>query len=263
MTALWTTCMLLQLGADPTEEALRLYQEHTFRYTGGQYTDHEFKYRLLAPEPLDQETTWPVVFFLHGAGERGDDNAKQLMYLPSQLANAEHRAKYPAFVVVPQCPAGQFWVRLRPTNATPDDPDEPPHAMQIAIGILDHVLDAYPVDRRRIYLTGLSMGGFGSWDLASRYSERFAAVVPICGGGPEPKADRLIKVPIWAFHGADDKIVPVARSRGMIEAIRSAGGEPKYTELEGVGHNSWTPAYDRASGLLDWMFSQVNTRPGD
>jgi predicted peptidase len=99
------------------------------------------------------------------------------------------------------------------------------------------------------------MGGYGSWDLGTRLADRWAAVVPICGGGDELYADRLVGVPVWAWHGDSDDVVPVAKSRRMIEAIRQAGGDPKYSELGGVGHDSWTAAY-RSEGVLSWMFAQ-------
>ena len=114
---------------------------------------------------------------------------------------------------------------------------------------------AEPIDPGRIYLTGLSMGGYGAWELAARIPERFAAVAPICGGGDEAQAAKLVGLPIWCFHGADDKVVPVERSRSMVAAIKAAGGEPKFSELPGVGHDSWTPAY-RDGALLGWLFQQ-------
>ncbi len=132
--------------------------------------------------------------------------------------------------------------------------------MQVAEGILREVEQKYPVDPARVYLTGLSMGGFGSWNLASRHPDWFAALVPICGGGDPSHAAELAKIPTWAFHGADDKVVPPSLSQQMIEAIRAAGGKPQYTELPGVGHDSWTPAYKDPNGVLPWMFEQVNTR---
>ena len=130
--------------------------------------------------------------------------------------------------------------------------------MQGLIEILDDVLANFPIDERRLYLTGLSMGGYGSWDLGTRLAERWAAVAPICGGGDELYADRLVNVPVWAWHGAADDVVPVSKSRTMIEAIRHAGGNPQYTELPGIGHDSWTPAYTSPEGLLPWLFAQQN-----
>jgi predicted peptidase len=127
--------------------------------------------------------------------------------------------------------------------------------MQAVLAAIEDVLTNFPVDETRLYLTGLSMGGYGSWDLGTRAAERWAAVAPICGGGDELYADRLVNVPVWAWHGDADDVVPVSRSRVMIDAIRAAGGAPRYTELADVGHDSWTPAYTSGE-LLDWMFAQ-------
>jgi predicted peptidase len=138
--------------------------------------------------------------------------------------------------------------------------EEPAPNMQVAINILLNVLDNHPVDRKRVYLTGLSMGGYGSWDLAARHPEWFAAVVPICGGGDSASVARLVKLPVWAIHGDADPVVPVSRTRQMIEALREAGGKPHYSELPDVGHNSWTPGYDDPQGALPWMFQQVNAQ---
>ena len=113
----------------------------------------------------------------------------------------------------------------------------------------------YSVDARRVYLTGLSMGGYGTWELAARQPQRFAAVVPICGGGDERQASRLSALPIWAFHGAADNVVFPIRSQKMVDAIRAAGGKIQYTQYPGVGHNSWNQAY-RSDELLKWLFAQ-------
>jgi predicted peptidase len=122
---------------------------------------------------------------------------------------------------------------------------------------LDRTVAKYPVDPQRIYLTGLSMGGYGAWELAMRQPARFAAVAPVCGGGDQRQAWRLVDVPSWAWHGSADPAVPVERSRCMIDAIMKAGGRPKYTELDGVRHDSWTEAYESADGLVPWMFEQA------
>jgi predicted peptidase len=129
------------------------------------------------------------------------------------------------------------------------------------VEVIQALLEKLPIDSRRIYLTGLSMGGFGAWELAGRCPELFAAVAPICGGGRPSEASRLTHVSVWAVHGRNDDVVPVACSRDMVAAIRQAGGSPKYSEVEGVGHNCWSFAYGDESGLLDWMFSQVNDNP--
>jgi predicted peptidase len=129
-------------------------------------------------------------------------------------------------------------------------------AMQTLREITAEVLATCAVDRRRVYLTGISMGGYGTWHWAAAEPGLFAAVAPVCGGGDPARAAALKNTPVWAVHGDQDDAVPVERSRRMIEAIRTAGGTPRYSELAGVGHHSWKPAYDPAFGLLDWMFEQ-------
>jgi predicted peptidase len=215
-----------------------------------------FAYRLLRPARPDPGKTYPVVLFLHGAGERGTDNAKQLAYLPTWLAEPALREKYPCFVVAPQCRADHRWVEVAWSDAesTPPAP-EMTADLAAAVAALDEVAALEAADADRVFLTGLSMGGFGAWDLAARMPERFAAVLPICGGGHEATAPRLVGLPIWCFHGADDRVVVPERSRRMIEAVKAAGGTPRYSELAGVAHDSWTPAY-RDPAVLDWLFSQ-------
>jgi predicted peptidase len=213
-------------------------------------------YRLLRPQAGAPGVRHPLVVFLHGAGERGDDNLAQLKYLPSWLAEPALRQSHPCFVLAPQCRQNHRWApfdwsdkRSSPIAQSPT-PD-----LAGAIAALDRVLSAESIDPDRVLLTGLSMGGYGSWEWAMRAPERFAALVPICGGGDERQAGRLVNLPIWCFHGAADNVVPVERSRTMVEAIRAAGGSPRYSELPGVGHDSWTPAY-RQPELLVWLFSQ-------
>ena len=249
-----------------SEAAVELYDAHEYHYTGGDYEDEAFGYRLMAPAEVESGKTYPLVLFLHGAGERGDDNVKQLMYFPELMADADHREKYPCYVLAPQCRRNKWWAGLRrraESDESDDDGDPRTHQMRVVEGILAETLENYPIDRSRVYLTGLSMGGYGSWDLAARHPDWFAAVVPICGGGDASQAESLATVPIWAAHGGADPVVPPARSQEMIEAIRAAGGEPKYTEYEGVGHNSWTPAYEAEDGVIAWMFQQQNDRAAE
>lgn len=219
-----------------------------------------FRYRLLRPARPEPGRTYPVVLSLHGSGERGSDNARQLTYLPRLLAEPAQRERYPCLVVAPQCRTDHRWVEVAwddPQAAA--QPEEPSVDLAAAVAALDAVLAAEPADPDRVLLTGLSMGGYGTWDLAARAPGRFAAAMPICGGGDPATAPRLATLPIWAFHGADDRVVPPARSRTMVEAIRAAGGEPKYTEFAGVGHDAWTPAY-RDPEVLDWFFAQRRRR---
>lgn len=237
-----------------------VFEEQQVTYTGGEYKDEVFKYRLLKPAKVEDGKKYPVVLFLHGAGERGVDNARQLQYLPAQMGQPEWLAKYPCFLIAPQCRPDRKWVEVPWGDKKSVKHGEPSDQMCVVMQILDKVLKENPVDLDRIYLTGLSMGGYGSWDLAMRMPERFAALVPVCGGGDESNAAKLVKLPVWAWHGDADNAVPVERSRMMIEAIRKAGGQPRYTELKGVGHNSWMPAYDNPEGVVPWMFEQKNAK---
>ncbi|MDX1965129.1 MAG: alpha/beta hydrolase-fold protein [Pirellulales bacterium] len=232
------------------------YAEKTITFTGGPYKEEIFKYRLLAPAKVEPGKKYPVVLFLHGAGERGDDNANQLKYFPTWMAEPAWQEKYPCYVIAPQCRKDKKWVEVDWSTTAPINmPPEPGEQMQVALRILDETLKNYPIDPDRQYLTGLSMGGYGSWDLAMRQPTRFAAVVPICGGGDDRHAALLKDLPLWAWHGDQDQAVPVERSRKMIAAIKAAGGQPRYTELPGVGHDSWTPAY-KSEELLPWLFAQ-------
>ncbi|MFM8291968.1 MAG: dienelactone hydrolase family protein [Planctomycetia bacterium] len=216
----------------------------------------EFRYRLMRPATVAADVKYPLVLFLHGAGERGSDNEKQLEYLPTWLAEDARRQKYPCFVLAPQCRTDRRWVEIdwSDKKSLPQKP-EMTVDMTAAVAALDATMKTEPVDPGRVYLTGISMGGYGSWDLAARLPARFAAVIPICGGGDEATARKLEGLPIWCFHGDADEAVPVERSRTMVEAVKAAGGKVQYTEYKSVGHDSWTPAY-RDPATLDWLFGQ-------
>lgn len=252
-----TIALLLEVTTVPPEQ---VFEEQQVTYTGGDYKDEVFKYRLLKPVTVEEGKKYPVVLFLHGAGERGTDNVGQLQYLPAQMSKSPWREKYPCFFIAPQCRPDKKWVEAPWGDKTSKPQGDPSDQMKVVIQILEKVLKENPADPARVYLTGLSMGGYGSWDLAMRMPERFAAIAPICGGGDERGAGKLAATPIWAWHGDADNAVPVERSRTMIAAIKSAGGKPKYTELKGVGHNSWTPAYDNPEGLVPWMFEQKRAK---
>jgi len=217
----------------------------------------EFRYRLLRPATVAAETRYPVILFLHGAGERGSDNDRHLHHFANWMAEAPQRTAHPCFLVAPQCREKHAWSVFDWDTSQPASlPDAPTTDMAAALAALDAVLAAEPAaDPDRVYLTGLSMGGYGSWDLAARMPERFAAALPICGGADVATANRLTKLPIWCFHGEADPVVPVDLSRAMIAAVKAAGGTPIYSELPCVGHDSWTPAYHNPA-VLDWLFAQ-------
>lgn len=242
--------------AAPLEEVAARFEPHSTVYTGGDYKDEKFEWRLLKPDTIEPGKKYPVILFLHGAGERGTDNQKQLLYLPEWISTPEMKKKYPCFLIAPQCRPNKKWAEVdwgaKDASPLPKLSDQ----MQVAIKALEEVLAKQPCDKQRVYLTGLSMGGYGSWDLACRHPEWFAAVVPVCGGGDDREAAKLTRLPVWAWHGDKDTAVPVERSRKMIAAIKAAGGEPKYSELPGVGHNSWNQAYQGEESCLEWLFQQ-------
>jgi len=218
------------------------------------------RYRLFAPEAAPGGGTLPLVLFLHGAGERGDDNAAQLKH--GAVEFHRRQAAQPCLVLVPQCPEGRKWVEVDwggggGAGTFPAEPSEP---LRLALEVVDGLIAAGKVDPDRVYVTGLSMGGYGTWYAAGMPGSRFAAAAPICGGGDPDWGKRYVDLPVWAFHGDDDRAVPVGRSREMIEAIRAAGGEPKYTEYPAVGHDSWTRTY-ADDAFHDWLFAQ--RRAGD
>lgn len=178
----------------------------------------------------------PLIVFLHGSGERGNDLEKVKTWGPPAIA--DKNPDFPFMVVSPQVPAGERW-----------------HAESLK-GMLDQVLAKYNVDRRRVYLTGISMGGFGAWDLAINYPDYFAALAPICGGGLPLMVGSVKNVPTWVFHGMKDPVVPEQQSASMVAALKAAGGNVKYTVLPEGGHiDAWVYAYDKA-GLFDWFLQQ-------
>ena len=212
-------------------------------------------YRLLKPQNYDAAKKYPLVIFLHGAGERGDDNAAQLKHGMNDFLTAENRDKYPAFILAPQCPTGEKWVDVDWSAPKSAMPTEPAPAMRRTLAVVAQLQTEFSVDATRIYITGLSMGGYGSWDALQRHPELFAAGAPICGGGDPAYADKFKDVPVWAFHGDQDTAVKVTRTRDMIAALKAAGGSPKYTEYPGVGHDSWSATYKNPE-FHAWLFGQ-------
>lgn len=227
------------LQTSPPSENLGLLAPTTLRHFQPiSSPNRSLRGRLMAP--ADQRHSLPLVVFLHGAGRRGEDNVQQLKGFPEQMASVRWRHRFSCLILAPQCPADAHWS----------------DCMVELEELIDHVLGEYNVDRSRVYLTGLSMGGFGSWELAARRPEVFAAFVPICGGGNPRWASGIAEIPVWAIHGDVDDVVPVERSREMVEAVLQCGGTVKYSELSGVGHDSWTATYADPDGVISWMFEQ-------
>ncbi|MGE5194857.1 MAG: alpha/beta hydrolase-fold protein [Deltaproteobacteria bacterium] len=232
-------------------DAKTVFEPLVFKTADGR----KLNYRLMKPGNYDPQKKYPLVLFLHGAGERGDDNVAQLVHGMNDFAKDENREKYPCFVVAPQCPEGKRWVEVDWTLDAHDFDQTPSATMRLVIELLEKLPEEFGIDASRLYVTGLSMGGFGTWDLISRFPDKFAAAAPICGGADLKLAPQLVKVPIWTFHGDKDTVVKLHRTMDMVEAIKKAGGKPLYTEYAGVGHDSWVRAYSDPK-LMDWMFAQ-------
>ncbi|MDX2304424.1 MAG: prolyl oligopeptidase family serine peptidase [Microscillaceae bacterium] len=226
------------------------FEKYTFTSPSG-----TLPYRLLRPMPYDAEKKYPLVIFFHGAGERGKDNLTPLTHIAGLFLNGANRRNYPCFVLVPQCPLDTRWVDTDWTLDGHQIPEKPSLPLQLSKELLEETIKNYPVDQQKVYVTGLSMGGFAVWDIIARYPDVFAAAIPICGGGDLQTAESIKNIPLWAFHGKQDQIVKPSRSREMIIAIRNAGGKPKYTEYPDAGHGSWKPAYEEPK-LLEWLFAQ-------
>jgi predicted peptidase len=213
--------------------------------------DETYAYAVYVPPEYDGDQAWPVILFLHGSGERGDDGLLQTEVGIGRVLRRNHKL-IPAIVVMPQCRATEeAWSGKMG---------------QMALRCLDQTTREYLSDPQRVYLTGLSLGGHGVWYLASESFGRFTALVPICGfadrkestGLAQRMAPRLAGTPIWCFHGAQDNVVPVEKSREVVEAIRAAGGEVKYTEYPDGNHGVWDRAYDDPE-LWKWLFAQRRT----
>jgi predicted peptidase len=193
-------------------------------------------YLLYLPRGYEEESReWPLLLFLHGSGEQGTE--LQLVMTHGPPEQVERGREFPFILVSPQCPPEQWW-----SFATLDV-------------LLDEIVDRYAVDENRIYVTGLSMGGFATWTLATEFPGRFAAIAPICGGGIPHRARLLSNMPIWAFHGAKDPVISLAYSQEMVNAVNAAGGNATLTIYPDAGHNSWTETYDNPE-LYEWLLRQ-------
>lgn len=224
-------------------------------------TAEEFKHRegtlpYRIHGPVDSSERLPLLVFLHGIGQRGHDNRAQLEHGVAAIPDWLERNGRPALVVAPQCADPGSWADIDWETKVLHRREQPTRELGLVLELLDELVATRPVDRRRIYLTGLSMGGYGTWDAIWRRPGFFAAAIPVCGGGLAEEAGRLVELPVWAFHGDDDTVVPPEQSRAMVDAIRQAGGSPRYTEYPGVGHDSWTRTYEDAA-VLEWLFEQV------
>lgn len=195
----------------------------------------EMGYLLYLPKNYDQQESWPLVLFLHGSGERGDNLELVKKHGPPKLIAAGKQ--FPFIVVSPQCPAQRRWKPIE------------------LVALLDDLRSKYKVNDDRIYVTGLSMGGFGAWQMAAYVPDRLAAIAPICGGGETYWTKRFAHLPVWVFHGAKDTGVSLERSQEMVDALKKHGGDPKLTIYPEAGHDAWTETYDNPK-FYEWLLEQ-------
>ncbi len=213
-------------------------------------------YRILKPDNYDADKEYPLVLCLHGAGGRGTDNNSRGTEAFKVLSSKEVRSEYPAFLLTPQCPNGERWVDVKWKKGSYSIDNIPiSREMELVVEILDSVVEELSIDTDRVYVTGQSMGGYGTWDIVLRYPDRFAAAIPVCGAGDPSEAGAVADLPVWIFHGADDPTVPPSGAREMVKALKEAGGNPRYTEYPGVKHFSWEPAW-KEDEIVPWLFKQ-------
>jgi predicted peptidase len=213
-------------------------------------TGVKLPYRLFVPRSASRDAELPLILYLHGSGGAGTDNRKQILGGNARGTHvwieAGTQARHPAFVLAPQIPEASPWH---------SSGDEPLPQVAALLQLVEEVRSELPVDARRIYVVGQSRGGFGAWDLIARHPDLFAAAVPLCGGGNTERILSARNVAVWAFHGAKDATVPVARSREMVAALRTVNSSVKYTEYPDMGHDVWTRAFAERE-LPEWLFAQ-------
>ena len=215
-----------------------------------------FNWRMSAPRYPVEGKKYPLIIFLHGSGECGTDNKRHIKLGLPKLLHTLRVLNREAMVMAPQCQSGGWWVEKLAMSADYRMPRKPAPAMDVMMEVISHIETSYPVDVERIYITGLSLGGFATWDAIQRYPEKFAAAVPLCGGGDVHAVKSLKNLPIWVFHGDNDKNVSVECSRRMVAALRSAGCRRLfYTEYKGVAHNCWDRAYSDQE-MVSWLLDQ-------
>lgn len=221
--------------ADPAKPCVK--QAHSFKKTIMKKVQCNYLLYLPADYEKEKNKQWPLVLFLHGIGERGNDLAKLKVNGPPHMV--DQGKQFPFILVAPQCPDTEWWE----------------NEIDILFALLDDIEAKYRVDKNREYLTGLSMGGYGTWTMVAKQPTRFAAIAPICGGG-QPETASLIKdVPMWVFHGDKDDSVPLKKSQDMVDAIKAAGGNPKFTIYPNAGHDVWTTTYSNDE-FWAWLLDQ-------
>jgi len=236
--------MMFSISAVAADRTIDGFEPYEYRNARGE----TMPYRLFVPRGYTSDERYPLVIWLHGAGGAGRDNRAQIS--GDQISGTriwtkpENQAKYPTFVLVPQSPAN--WI---------DRVDELSPGIRLVLEILDSVKARLSVDDARVYVAGQSDGGYGTWNVITQRPDVFAAAIPLCGGGNPSMAVRIATMPLWVFHGRKDTVIPVTQSREMIEAIQQAGGRPRYTEYDRLGHDIWKRTF-KEPDIVSWLFSQ-------
>lgn len=233
-----------------------LFQKHW--YFQGSDT---LPYRLLLPENFDPQKNYPLILFLHGSGERGNDNEAQLIHGSSLFLRDSIRKNYPAIVIFPQCPSNSYWSNVKIENKEGKrvfsfpEKGEPSVAMNMLLNLIKEIQQKYHPDEKRLYVGGLSMGGMGTFELVRRNPKMFAAAFPICGGSNTKTAKKLKRPNWWIFHGLKDDVVPPELSQAMADALKKKGADVQLTLYPDANHNSWDAAFAEKS-LMPWLFSK-------
>ncbi len=231
------------------------------QFLAKEFTDSQgtkLNYRILYPDNYEEGKKYPLVLFLHGAGERGDDNESQLKHGSQVFIDLQK--EHPSIIIAPQCPKEGYWASGKfSRNKYPLDIDfnysyEEKEALHAAVELVKRFVNEKKADKKRVYITGLSMGGMGTFEAVGRYPKLFAAAMPICGGGDvNAYGKKQAKIPFWIFHGDVDGVVPVQNSRDMYNRLQDLGANVKYTEYPGVNHNSWDNVFVE-KGYPQWLF---------
>ncbi len=248
--------ILAMITLKTSAQDVSAYKQEVFSKNG-----HTMPYRILLPKEYDVNKKYPMLLMLHGAGERGDDNQVQLTHGADLFLNKEIMEDYPAIVVFPQCPKNSYWSnvdkKVSDKAFTFDfkEKGKPTQAMATLLKLVKQLKQEYKVDKNRIYVGGLSMGGMGTFEIVRRDPETFAAAFTICGGAHPDTASKLTKTDWWVFHGDADVVVDYQHSLRMVDALKKVGAHVKFTIYEGVNHNSWENAFAEPD-LLPWLFSK-------
>lgn len=250
-------CLLLSTSIIAQDKAL--YEKRTFVSESGD----TLPYRILYPENYDRSKDYPLILFLHGSGERGNDNEKQLIHGSNLFLKADNRKNFPAIVIFPQCPEDKYWIdiSIRSKLSGNGDPDfiesirSPSEELALVNELVEKIIAEESVNQSKAYVMGLSMGGFGTFETLARWPEKYVAAIGICGGGNISLTKKYAgTTAVWITHGAQDDVVPVVLSQRLYYALNEQDAEVRYTEFPEANHNAWDPTFEIPE-LLPWLFS--------